>query len=607
MAYKYIMTDGTKSINPMTDERPGVWSNVPSDVTKAARGAKLVPSVFAGISARTQAMADMPFAIYSVKGDKELDNSDNYKNVVGFLPYPSRTFALTEGSLVTAGRSYWFRGNGTRTGQTKELRYWIPSSVQLDTENAKKNIIKFQRTGVSNMYTADEVLYTWLIDPDVELGPPLIWPLESAMIAAQANGSINAWVSDYMSRGAIKAMLLMVDGMPPAGEVERMETWFNRFMSGARGLAWKVFNSAGVKPTIVGDGLEALGDLSINAELRYEIHTALGTRHLLEDENYATAQSRERQFYTMTIVPDARTIQYSWNEQILHNAGYHLEFEPQRLEAFQEDEGEQATAFLTLFEGFSKVMTVETAFQLASEKLDYIFTDAQTKLIKKSIAEKNKPVEVIAPKEDKPDTVPPEIVKALVELDKWEKKVNAAGKMVTWHAVDLLPETVKAIKDGMTFDEARESVKRNGLLKSAFGKTLPPPPDTDAIKALADSINRLAEPQHTKDNMNIIIDTQGNHIKTAQDGNAQILEAIKALVLQNSVKADIVIPAPIVTVNMPEQPAPIVNVSAPVTVSPSTPAVNNITVKPADVILPAAPTEATITTDRNGKKTLKVK
>jgi hypothetical protein len=380
---------------------------------------------------------------------------------------------LCEGSLVTSGRAYWYKGTGAKTGKVKELKYWIPSSVTLDAEKAKQNIIMFRRQGVSELFPAESVLYTWGIDSDVELGPPTLWPLASAMVAAQANGAINKWVADYMARGAIKAMLLMVDGMPPAGEVERVENWFNRFMSGAKGLAWKVFNGEAVKPTIIGDGLEALRDLSITQDLRREIHTALGTRHLLEDENFATALARERQFYTITIMPDARLIQGSLNDQIFHAVGYHMEFEPERLEVFQEDEGVQAQAFLTLFQGFKEVMAVDAAFQLASEKLDYTFSDEQMAMIQKGIADKNKPAEVTPV--PVPDVVPPEVVKALVELDKWEAKVKAAGKMCVWHAVSLSPEIVKAVREGLPFEQARAmvSVKKD-----------------DSIKALADAIER---------------------------------------------------------------------------------------------------------------------
>jgi phage portal protein BeeE len=493
---KIIMTDGTrhetiykqvKTLNAMTDETPGVWSPDVVDAKNAAKSNRLVPSVFSGVNTRMQAMADLPFTIYSVKGDKELDNSDNYKNVVGFLPYPSMTFALTEGALVTAGRAYWYKGRGAQTGQVKELKYWMPSSVQLDKEKAKKGEINFRRQGVQTLFPAKDVLYTWGLDSDVELGPPTIWPLESAIIAAEANGQITKWVADYMRRGAVKAMLLMVDGMPPAGEVDRIEGWFNRFMGGVRGLTWRVFNGAAIKPTIVGDGLEALRDMTVSKELRYEIHTALGTRHLLEDENYATADARERQFVTQTVVPDARLIQYNWNEQVLHPIDYHLEFEPQRLELFQKDEAEQSKTFGELFNIFREVLPVDIAFQLTSEKLDYQFTEEQQAMIARGLAEKKAKAEEVAKQEEvKPEPeaepVPPEVVKALTELDKFEKKVNAAGKMVTWHAVSLSADMVKAISSGeLSFEDARAQIAE------------PRVKDDSAIKALADSINRAVE------------------------------------------------------------------------------------------------------------------
>lgn len=472
MANKIIMTDGTrteeiyrvKTINPFADERPGTWT-VQGEATNNAKSNRLVPSVYAGLQARMQSMADMPFSIYSLKGDKELDNSDNYKNVTGILPNPSAFLSLCEGGLTLYGRSYWFKNQGERTKAVKGLKYWMPSSVTLDSEAAKKGDIKFRRQGVTELYDAEKVLYIWGLDPDVEIGPPTISPFDSAIIAAEANGAISKWVADYMRRGAVKAMLLMVDGMPPAGEVERIEGWFNKFMGGIRGLTWRVFNGAAVKPTIVGDGLEALKDLSINKELRYEIHQALGTRHLLEDDNYATAQARERQYYTQQIVPDSRLIGQALNEQVLHAMSYHIEFEPERLEIFQTDETEQAKAFIELFNGLREVMTVEAAFELAAQKLDYQFTDEQKALIKKGINEKAKQSE-----ENKPDTKPvevqpineppAEVVKALVELDKWQDKVTKAGKPVTWHAVNVPPDITSSLKAGsISFDTARDMVR----------------------------------------------------------------------------------------------------------------------------------------------------
>ena len=598
---KIIMTDGTrhetiykqvKTLNAMTDETPGVWSPDVADASKAARSNRLVPSVFAGVNTRMQAMADLPFTIYSVKGDKEIDNSDNYKNVLGFLPFPSRTFALTEGALVTSGRCYWYKGTGAKTGQLKELKYWMPSSVQLDPETAKKGIINFRRTGVTELFPAKDVLYTWGLDSDVELGPPMIWPLESAIIAAEANGQITKWVADYMRRGAVKAMLLMVDGMPPAGEVDRIEGWFNRFMGGVRGLTWRVFNGAAIKPTIVGDGLEALRDMTVSKELRYEIHTALGTRHLLEDENLATAKIRQQQFVTETTVPSARLIQYEWNEQVLRPLGYHLEFEPQRMEIFQINEAEQSRTFGDLFNIFREVLPVDIAFQLTSEKLDYQFTEEQQAMIARGLAEKKAKAEevakqVVEPKtEETPDTVPPEVVKALTELDKFEKKVSAAGKMVTWHAVSLAPDMVKAITSGeLSFEDARAQI--------AEPQEVAPIRDDSAIKSLAAQIERAVE------------------------------AAQKAEVIQPAPNYTITMPAITLNANMPEVGQPSVTFSP--VIQPSDVVVQNnvqnnvqptpvemksenfVTVQPANVILPPMPTEAEITDNKGNKRTLKVK
>jgi hypothetical protein len=64
----------------------------------------------------------------------------------------------------------------------------------------------------------------------------------------------------------------------------------------------------------------------------------------------------------------------------------------------------------------------------------------------------------------------------MVELERWYEKVNKAGKMVTWHAVEISDEMYKAIKAGtMTFEQAREQLARHD--------------DVDSIKALAKSID----------------------------------------------------------------------------------------------------------------------
>jgi len=358
-------------------------------------------------------------------------------------------------------------------------------------------------------------------------------------------------------------------------------------MTGLR-LQWKVFNKATITPTIIGDGLEALRDLSINADLRYEIHTAMGTRHLLEDENYATAYARERQFYTQTIVPDARLIQVSINNQVLHPLGYHLEFEPQRLESFQEDEGEQATAFMSLVKGLSEYMSVEAAFQIASNKMDYQFSEDEKAIIAQGIQDKkdNRPPQLYPEQPQEP--IPPAISKALVELNKWEDKVRKAGKMVTWYPAYIPAHVAKAVNDErMTFDEAHQAIVNPEA-----------PKDNSELKALAEAINKAAE-------------------RVEQQ---PITINMPPVALTINEKAVEVVATPAVTVTPVQQP-PVVNVTNEVKVEPTpvtiqndvmvepTPVTvqNDVTVQPADVVLPPFPTEAEITTDKQGRKKLKVK
>jgi hypothetical protein len=260
-------------------------------------------------------------------------------------------------------------------------------------------------------------------------------------------------------------MMLMVDGAPPPSEVERMETWFNRFMRGAKNLAWKVFNSAGVKPTIIGDGLEALGDLTISEDLRKEINVAMGTQYIFDAQAYATSQKAlERQFYQLIIMPDSRIIQEALNTQILNKMGYYLKFEPERLESFQEDEGEQAQNFGALIDVLMKGLSFDVAFKIASDKLDYQFSEEQMAMIEADLAEDEKetpePALVPPPSDVAPIEEEPNNAKAIMELDRWEKKSLSAGKVVMWHTA-VLPDTmVKAIADGsLSFDDARDSLR----------------------------------------------------------------------------------------------------------------------------------------------------
>jgi hypothetical protein len=213
--------------------------------------------------------------------------------------------------------------------------------------------------------------------------------------------------------------------------------------------------------------------------------------------------------------------------------------------------------------------------------------------------EEMEPVEALSPDETK------DLALWYTKAKQWH--TQGKGSAVDWECKHLREVIAAPIRLRLADAKTELDIVKAFEVKNYFGTMAAMKPSmeqgADSIKALADSINRMVEPQRKEEGMNIIIDTQGNAIKAQNNDTAAILEAIKALVTQNSTKADIIIPAPIVNVPITVQPAaaPVNNV----TVQPAAPA--NITVQPADVVLPAMPMKATITTDKTtGKKTLEV-
>ena len=177
--------------------------------------------------------------------------------------------------------------------------------------------------------------------------------------------------------------------------------------------------------------------------------------------------------------------------------------------------------------------------------------------------------------EDKSE-ISPESIKALVEMDKWEAKCNRAGKMVTWHNVNI-PEdvfgTVKAMDD---FAGAREAIKGKGV-PELVQQELVQQPDP-AMMALAEALREAAkavsitpvQPQPTSFTISLPSD----------------------MVKMEQLPTVVNVPAPVVNVSVSPTPVTIDNTVEPasVTVTPIPAAEvtveNKIEVKPADVVLP---------------------
>ncbi len=64
--------------------------------------------------------------------------------------------------------------------------------------------------------------------------------------------------------------------------------------------------------------------------------------------NFATAQADRLNFYEMTVIPESRLITDVINQQLLKPLGYNLQFKPQEMSVFQENETERSQSLVDL-------------------------------------------------------------------------------------------------------------------------------------------------------------------------------------------------------------------------------------------------------------------
>ncbi len=334
-------------MSPLSD----FWYEDPKskDDTDPATLFRSVAWLYRGVQLRSNAVAAMPFRI--MRGETEVDTSDDYQNALGWLPNPRRLFYLTAAAMCCFGAGYWWRERNRV--MVKAVRYMRPDTIEPIID--ARGLQGFYRTanGKRVQVPPDQLTYFWQPDPWVELGPPESSPLMAAIAASGVLYNLNQFSAAYFKRGAIKATLLTVQGAPVAAERDRLKTWWKSVFSGVSN-AWRadIINADAVTPIIIGEGLKELSSAELTAEKRQDIAQALGIPQSVMFSESASglggagvAQADERHFYQETVIPDCEAIADAVNEQMLEAQGLRLEFLPETLDVFQEDENQRAAAF----------------------------------------------------------------------------------------------------------------------------------------------------------------------------------------------------------------------------------------------------------------------
>jgi len=387
--------DGIKS-SLLWDEETDAWTYTSggpkTDVQRYFQG---IPTIFRGVGKIAQAVGSMPFNIYGKSGDEPIDTSDDYENKLGWLPNPRVTFELASKSLDLMGMAYFLLMKQERSGAVAELRYVVPKTIDPKFDEKTGKLLGFGRT-VNNkekFYTPEQMLYMWLSDPYKEQGPPDAFPAKAAVRAAGVLANLDDFIAVYFERGAVRPMVVTAKGMPLKDERDRMEKFFTQLLGGIKNaMRWNVFNADTVSMEQVGDGLSELRDVELTTQRREDIAVALGIPYTIlypEAANFATAKQDKLTFYEDTIEPRCKYISEVMNEQLFKPLNYRLEFSPETLDIYQEDEAERSDSLANL-------VNAGTPLLLAMDLLGFELTDEQRKELEDAAKKKEENAEQIS-------------------------------------------------------------------------------------------------------------------------------------------------------------------------------------------------------------------
>ena len=211
-------------VKSVWDDESAWTSSAPHESDKTTRYYGAVPWIFRGVEMKANAASGVPFRIK--RGKTIIDESEAWKNAVGFWPNPKRDVWLVEAALQFGPAYLHIEKNRV---VTKELKYFVPSTITPIIDKMD-GLIRFDRNigGAPIPIPVEDMIYFWHPDPGVELGPPTVTPVGAALAAAGVLYNLDAFTAAFWERGAIRATLLTVEGAPNPKQVEELKTWWKK-------------------------------------------------------------------------------------------------------------------------------------------------------------------------------------------------------------------------------------------------------------------------------------------------------------------------------------------------------------------------------------------
>lgn len=500
---KFFYTDGreTKGIDPWHSDGE-MWkynSNPPAGEMDELYAR--VAAVYRAVNFTADTLSNMPFAITSEAGGKEIDISDEYHNKVGFLPYPRQLLRLMTQSFLVTNRAYAFKETQGRT--IKNLRYIAPATVAPKVDDG--GILGFTRTiGTTKTFYPIKngvcnIVYAFQLNWKNELLPDDNSPFKAMMNAAGIGLYADKYIKDFFERGGIKPTILTFDGPLDQTSMERVESVWTKVIRGYYRFLGKVFNGK-FTPVTIGEGIESLKDEKVydNALRNIAIAVGMPLDALLQNaSNYATAQVHKSTWFSDTLVPMAQALAEPINEQVFQPLGYRFEFRPEVADPDMEEERRRIDAaqvlHAILVQG-RRMDADKVALETFGIDLPQWFTwevEEEPKLEETTDTEQEEPKYTpmgggsgVNDDEDKGVTIT-----ALREMTNWQelafrKLKRGQSLKFDWTPKDIPLQQAAAIKAKLDMAVTEDDIK------AAFD--VAPVKQDDEIIILADALNKAA-------------------------------------------------------------------------------------------------------------------
>lgn len=349
----YLMRDKNTAVKATSLEAwLREWKDKNDNTIGALTAYQLVPWVRRPVDLIAGGVSTMPFGIY--RGEERVAGDQDYQALD--LPHTVNMRTLLKGltvDLLLYGYAHWAVTGleGYQRVQRLAARHF---TYKTDTGDA---VYWFEyRRGTYYRYAS-----RWQDMSDN--GLPYVWeeaendekPGSARVVAALKSAGVLNSMADYgkffFDGGGAGPVIFQFEGFEhtPESERERVQSWLDRFVTGAKNAFRPLAMGGNVQVHQVGHSVRELAMPELSREKREDVLAALGipaSLVLSNAANFATAQVDKLNFLDYTVVPTFDQISDALNSRWLRQYDLELRAEPQRLQVYQNAELERVDKLL---------------------------------------------------------------------------------------------------------------------------------------------------------------------------------------------------------------------------------------------------------------------